>query len=95
MELPKFLEELAGNEYLFSYVLLQIISPLTTVHSPSLQLVTTSGRSVPSPVVDLKSGQPTASASSTGNAANIALGNDETNQPSFAGNEKTRKCPCE
>ncbi|CDY65958.1 BnaC09g54070D [Brassica napus] len=36
------------------------------------------------PVVDLKSGQPTAFASSAGDAAKIALGNDGANQPGSA-----------
>ncbi|CAN6905531.1 unnamed protein product [Brassica oleracea] len=62
MELPKCLEELAGNGYLFSYV----------------------GNSNKAPVVDLKSGQPTAFASSAGDAAKIALGNDGANQPGSA-----------
>ncbi|KAF3535169.1 hypothetical protein F2Q69_00024923 [Brassica cretica] len=62
MELPKCLEELAGNGYLSSY----------------------SGNSNKAPVMDLKSGQPTAFASSAGDAAKIALGNDGANQPGSA-----------
>ncbi|CAN6925875.1 unnamed protein product [Brassica oleracea] len=62
MELPKCLEELAINGYLFSY----------------------SGNSNKAPVVDLKSGQPTAFSSSAGDAAKIALGNDGANQSGSA-----------
>ncbi|WZZ01809.1 hypothetical protein YC2023_074137 [Brassica napus] len=40
-----------------------------------------SGNSNKAPVVDLKSGQPTVFASSTGDAAKIAVGNDGANQP--------------
>ncbi|KAH0904525.1 hypothetical protein HID58_044028 [Brassica napus] len=65
MELPKCLEELAGNGYLFSYV-------------------GVSGNSNKAPVVDLKSGQPTAFSSSAGDAAKIALGNDGANQSGSA-----------
>ncbi|KAH0847101.1 hypothetical protein HID58_091792 [Brassica napus] len=42
------------------------------------------GNSNKAPVVDLKSGQPTVFASSTGDAAKIAVGNDGANQPGSA-----------
>ncbi|KAG5378715.1 hypothetical protein IGI04_031915 [Brassica rapa subsp. trilocularis] len=49
---------------------------------------TNSGRSNQAPAVDLESEQPTASASSTGDAGKIALGDDEANQPCSVADEK-------
>ncbi|WZZ05996.1 hypothetical protein YC2023_091917 [Brassica napus] len=47
-----------------------------------------SGSSNQAPAVDLESEQPTASASSTGDAGKIALGDEEANQPCSAADEK-------